>query len=189
MAPLVQNIAATASSLSTMQIMASVLPEVDGQNHGNKSSDLVVNELAEELQCRYAVQDNGHGRYLLWSEIPAGLGINDLHEAARKNLLREVNDKTFIHPMEYGGVAMTCGGEYEAALLTLPEYWKILELRFGDEIAFAIPTRETILFTAASDQAGINGMTATIENLQSSGETVLSEHIYCYRKGEISTLQ
>ena len=145
----------------------------------------VFKKFAGDLLCFYGIDKGSHFELLLKRQLPENMSIEQLDKYAHDNLLNFIGGKTKIHKTEFGGLGFSCGGDHEAALLTLPEIWEMIIGRLGTSIVFAVPSKDMIVFVNADKQADIDGLKAMVNEIHKDGERLLSKELFTYKDGII----
>jgi len=145
----------------------------------------VFKKIAGNLLCFYGVDKGSHFDLLLQRDLPENVGTDELDQYSHDNLLNYISDKTQIHQTPFGGVGFSCGGDHEAALLTLPEIWNMVVERLGEEIVFAVPSKDLIIFVSADKQESIDGLENMVEEVHKDGERLLSKQLFTYKDGKV----
>jgi len=146
----------------------------------------VFRQIAGDLLCFYGINKGGHYELILQKQLPTNVGLDSLDQISRENLLNEIGSKTKIHKTNFGGIGFSCGGDNEAALLTLPEIWDMVKERIGNNIVFGVPSKDLIVFVNGDKETEIKGLQDLINEVHSSGEKLLSKKLFVYRDGKIS---
>ena len=145
----------------------------------------IFKKIAGDLLCFYGIDKGTHFELLLKKNLPKSISIEKLDSISQENLLKEIEDKLQIHQTEFGGYGFTCGGEYEAALLTLPGIWKIVIERLGNSIVFNVPSKDLIMFVSSDNKKGIEELKNVNNEIHKSGERLLSRNLFKYENGKI----
>ena len=104
-------------------------------------------------------------------------------------MLNYIGDKTQIHNTDFGGIGFSCGGDYEASLLTLPEIFSAVNDKLGNSIIFAVPSKDLIVFVNANNPSDIKGLEKMIDEIHKDGERLLSKKLFTYEDGIIEEKQ
>jgi len=145
----------------------------------------VFKKIAGNLLCFYGIDKGTHFELLLKKNIPKTISIEKLDSISQENLLKEIENKLQIHQTEFGGYGFTCGGEYEATLLTLPRIWKIIIEKLGNSIVFNVPSKDLIMFVSSDNKKGIEGLKNINNEIHKNGERLLSRNLFKYENGKI----
>ncbi len=175
------------------KISSKVFPVIKVEVSDNNGADFelkggdqpVFKKIAGNLLCFYGVDKGTHFELLLQRQLPENIGTDELDQYAHDNLLNFINDKTQIHQTAFGGLGFSCGGDHEAALLTLPEIWNMIIDKLGASIVFAVPSKDLIIFVSADSQEGIDGLNKIVEEIHTDGERLLSKTLFTYKDGKI----
>jgi len=137
------------------------------------------------LLCLYGIDRGNFFELMLQRQLPENRTAEELHKIAQNNLLKFIETKLQIHKTDFGGYGFTCGGEYEAALLTLPEIWNLIVERLGNTIVFGVPSKDMIVFVNSNNQTDIEGLEKLILEIHAGGGKLLSKHLFKFEKGNI----
>ena len=125
---------------------------------GGTSEPLVSVSFAPGVECLF-VRDLPNGMTFLTRAqlLAAGLDERDLPAHAARQLSRSLT--TVLRVEVAPGVHMlACGGNYETALLLLPEIWSELDPMLSSERVVAIPNRDLLFVTSSDNDQGIAWM-------------------------------
>lgn len=145
----------------------------------------VYKEIAGDLLCFYGIDKDSHFELLLKRHLPENIGIEQLDLYAHDNLLNFVIRQTEIHQTAFGGYGLSCGGDHEAALLTLPEVRQMIESKLGPSVVFAVPSKDLIVFVNGENPADVDGLKAMVREVHNDGERLLSKLLFTYRNEKI----
>jgi uncharacterized protein YtpQ (UPF0354 family) len=135
-----------------------------------------------DLLCFYGVDKGSHFELILQRQLPENIGIEELDKYAHDNLLNYISGKTNIQQTAFGGIGFTCGGEYEAALVTIPEIWDMVFERLGDSVVFAVPAKDMIVFVNAANQPAIDGLKNLVDKIHEGGDLLLSRQLFTFSR-------
>jgi hypothetical protein len=148
----------------------------------------IMQNLYEDLLLCFAV-DTGSSYELLQNRIlplNPGLTPEKLYEACVHGLAGEVDGQIKIHGDPEEIVMVTAGGNFEAALILLPYFWEHIHNVMGSEVIAAIPARDLLFITKASNPAAIfklkNMVKESFENEKTQG--LLSKGLYLHTAGQ-----
>lgn len=116
--------------------------------------DFVTDDLNTELVVVYVEDDKRNLRYLSAAQL-AELGLTQqaLRPLALENLMRLLPQ---IQLHSAGPVSMlTAGGNYEASLLLVKEFWSAGKVQVAGEIVVAVPSRDVVLITGSANPEGL----------------------------------
>ena len=149
----------------------------------------VFKKIAGDLLCFYGIDKGTHFELLLKRDLTKKITIEKLDSISQNNLLEKIKNNLKIHQTEFGGFGFTCGGEYEASLLTLPEIWNLIIERLGKSIVFIVPSKDIIMFVSSDNLEGIKGLKNINNKIQKGGERLLSKHLFKYENGKIELFE
>ena len=176
------------------EIKSKILPVIKIQtNSGSnqaislpKEDQPVVKIIAGDLVCLYGINKGNYFELVKKSNISDSLNITILDKIARQNLLNEIGKKIQLQQTDFGAYGFTCGGEYEAAMITLPEIWEIITQKLGSNIVFCVPSKDVCLFAGENDLMAINKLKEIIYKVHTNGDHLLSKKLFLYKQGQIS---
>ncbi len=145
----------------------------------------VYKMLFGDLMCFYGIDRGTYFELITEKQLPKETTIDKLDSIAKENLLNITEGKIQIHKTDFNGYGFTCGGEYEAALITLPEIWGIINEKLGENVIFAVPSKDLIMFVKADNKEDIESLKNVIEEVQTSGAKLLSKLTFLYSKGKV----
>lgn len=133
--------------------------------------------LGADLFLVYA-QDTETGiRFLTKGDLKAlGMQQPEVRALAIRNLARLVPEIE-VHRGEQ--VAMVAaGGNYEASLLLLDDFWRIESGRSHADLVFAVPARDLLLFADAADPAALMRLAELAQRVAGESAYAVSEALY-----------
>lgn len=95
--------------------------------------------------------------YLDYDQIPEGVDMNALADAAFKNLANNITYR-MVDSKEKGIYGIVAGGDLEAEAILLDGLWSGVASEIGDDVIISIPTKDVVFFTKASDKKLIKKM-------------------------------
>jgi uncharacterized protein YtpQ (UPF0354 family) len=172
------------------KINSKIYPVIKVELSDNTQADLelsdddkpVFKKIVGDLLCFYGVDKGSHFELILQRQLPENIGIEELDKYAHDNLLSFISDKTCIQQTAFGGIGFTCGGEYEAALVTMPEIWDMVFERLGDSVVFAVPAKDMIVFVNAAHQPAIDGLKNLVDKIHDGGDLLLSRQLFTFSR-------
>lgn len=148
----------------------------------------ITHNLYEDLMLCFAV-DTGSSYELLQHKIlplNPGLTPEKLYEVAVHGLAIEVDGQIKIHGDPEEIVMITAGGNFEAALILLPYFWEHIHNVMGSEVIVAIPARDLLFITKASNPDAILKLKNMVQQSFEDGQTqgLLSKGLYLRTAGQ-----
>lgn len=148
----------------------------------------ITHNLYEDLMLCFAV-DTGSSYELLQNKIlpqNPGLTPEKLYEACVHGLAGEVDGQIKIHGDPEEIVMITAGGNFEAALILLPYFWEHIHNVMGSEVIVAIPARDLLFITKASNPDAILKLKNIVQQSFEGGQTqgLLSKGLYLHTAGQ-----
>lgn len=125
---------------------------------------------------------------LSYDNIPAGTPAEQLQQKAFENLQRDITYR-MVESKEPGVYGLAAGGDFEAESLCLPGIWEDCSDELQDDLLIAVPTKDLVLFTRASDKKLIRKMVKLAQktferNRKESPFLIFSRDIFCYNREE-----
>ena len=145
--------------------------------------------IAGDILCFYGIDKGDNFELLLQNQLPESIGTEELDKYAHDNLLNHIADKTEIHQTGFGGIGFSCGGNHEAALMTLPEIVDIVREKLGESIIFGVPSKDIIVFVNADNKEDVVGLKNIIELIHKDGERLLSKKLFTFENGIIKEIE
>lgn len=122
--------------------------------------------------------------YLSYENIPQEASLERLQQQAFENLQRDITYRMVESkvPEVYGIIA---GGDFEAESLCLTGIWADCSEKLQDDLLIAVPTKDVVLFTKASDKKAIRKMIKLAQenlkrNQKESPALIFSPDIFYY---------
>lgn len=111
-----------------------------------------------------------------------GCEVEALYYASCENLVRDV--EFVIANTWYGGFAILADGWHEASSLCFRHIWQVCVDKLEDDLVIMAPTRETVLFTPASQKDALRKMTEHGEQayMQAKAEDKISRELMLFSK-------
>lgn len=164
----------------------SVTAQYDGKTyHLDAQQQLICEPFIDDIWLFYAIDRGLHFEFLQERHLQKQdlIELPDLRDIAITNMIPEVEERFSVHGTEEGFYAVTCGGNYEAALLLLPGLWQQIEEQLGDDLWVAIPNRDICLFVHSNDLDAINNLKIVVHQAYTGGNYPLSRKLF-KRKGD-----
>jgi len=145
----------------------------------------IYKKIAGDLVCFYAVDKGKYLSLINKNNLPSELTFEELDELAKENLINKYSKKIKTHETNFGGLGISCGGDYESSFLLINEVLDILAEELGENIIFGVPSKDIIVFINGNDPKALDGLKKMIEEIHKNGEKLLSKKLYSYQKGNI----
>lgn len=145
----------------------------------------VFRKFAGDLLCFYGIDMGTHFSLILKKQLPEDISLEELDELAHKNLVKGYRKKIEMHETDFGGIGLTCGGDFEASLITINGVLDIMVEELGINLILAVPAKDFILFVNGDDQKAIDGLKQMISEIHKDGENLLSKKLYIYKDGKV----
>ena len=175
---------ATGNSIEKRRIVPLIksrawLNEVPAEKH----PDYVTEDLNEQLVVVYVEDQRKTIRYLSPAQLAqAGVKREELRALALENLMRLL-PQVDLHKGPLVSM-LTAGGNYEASLLLVKDFWGAGKVQVTGEIVVAVPSRDVVLITGSANADGL----AHIRKLARASRPVkasyqLTDTLFVYRNG------
>lgn len=140
----------------------------------------VVRSFLDNLHICYLVDKGQSYEYIQNFHLEeAEISANELHQIGLRNLERLVAQRTSrVQP--YGNVyAFQMGGDFEASVMLLDEFWdkRFREFVVG-QYAAVVPTRDILAFCDAHSDTAIEELKLVVSRVWPSGDHLISDKIY-----------
>jgi uncharacterized protein YtpQ (UPF0354 family) len=150
--------------------------------------DHVTEDFNEELVVVYVEDQRSNLRYLDSAQLAtAGIGRAELRALALENLMRLL-PQVELHKGPLVSM-LTAGGNYEASLLLVKDFWGGGKVAVDGEIVVAVPSRDVVLIAGSSNAAGL----AHLRQLARASKPAkaswqLPDTLFVYRNGHFTRL-
>jgi uncharacterized protein YtpQ (UPF0354 family) len=177
MSPAQQNLTSRA-----IAYLKAAVPEDDDApvielSHGDSP---VVRQYAERLCICYLVDEGTSYRYVQYRDLLVdGIDEETLHRIGIDNLSKLTAVRTVrVHPYQ-GVFAVVMGGDFEASLILLNQFWNEHFRQFvaGDYVA-AIPARDILAFCDSTSSMGIEELHRIVERCYPVGDHLISNRLF-----------
>lgn len=169
--------------VQTIQSESDSVIKMSGEN------EPVFRKIAGDLLCFYGIDRETHFELLLKRNLPEAISQENLDSISQKNLSKEIENKLMLQKTDFGGYGFTCGGEFEAALLTLPGIWELIVERLGMSVVFIVPSKDLFMFVSSENLDGIEGLKKVNFEIHKVGESLLSNQLFKYENGKIELFE
>jgi len=169
--------------VQTIQSESDSVIKMSGEN------EPVFRKIAGDLLCFYGIDRETHFELLLKRNLPEAISLEKLDSISQKNLSKEIENKLMLQKTDFGGYGFTCGGEFEAALLTLPGIWELIVERLGMSVVFIVPSKDLFMFVSSENLDGIEGLKKVNFEIHKVGESLLSNQLFKYENGKIELFE
>jgi uncharacterized protein YtpQ (UPF0354 family) len=147
--------------------------------------DLIYTKIAGNLNCFYGIDYDTHIELIQKKHLPEHVDLSYLDKLANTNLVNKVNDNLRLLKTDFNGYGFSCGGDYESALIKLPEIWNLITKKLSEPIIFCVPAKDTVVFVSAGNEIGVNELKKIISIIHKMGDSLLSKELFCYSNGII----
>ena len=144
--------------------------------------EVIYDELNEQLIVVYAEDTPNTLRYVVPAQIKEiGLKPEDLRALAATNL-QNILPKIDVRPSPLVWT-VKAGGNYEACLLAVPDFWSKSQINVDGEIVVAIPARDHLLITGSKNAAGLAKMREVAARVLLESPQRITDTLFVYRDG------
>jgi uncharacterized protein YtpQ (UPF0354 family) len=109
---------------------------------------------------------------------------SELKRIAVENLLNSIEIEKHG---EKGYYMLVAGGNYESSLILL-DIWNEENFEVKGEIVVGIPSRDLLIITGRNDAESIERLKRTINEINESGDHLVSEKLFEYKNGKFETI-
>ena len=144
--------------------------------------EVVYDELNEQLIVAYAEDTPNTLRYVVPAQLEeVRLKPGDLRALAATNL-QNLLPKIDVRPSPLVWT-VKAGGNYEACLLAVPEFWAKGQFNVDGEIVVAIPARDHLLITGSKNTAGLAKLREVAARVAQESPQRITDTLFVYRDG------
>jgi uncharacterized protein YtpQ (UPF0354 family) len=166
----------------------SEMRNVAARRGGKQPEAQVFDEYNEQLLVVYAEDTPSNIRYVSEADLKkAGVDHAHLRELAVNNLRRKLPKVEKQTGPLFS--MLTAGGNYEASLLLLDEWWSGDRLKVDGDIVVAVPSRDVLLVTGSRNAAGIAKLRELAGRIVAESNYTLTSDLYVYRHGVFRRLE
>jgi uncharacterized protein YtpQ (UPF0354 family) len=144
----------------------------------DKEDRPVYAELIGDLICLYGIDKGAYHTIILESMLPEGIDAEKVDAYAMENLEKLLENDIEAIKLDWGGIGISCGGNYEAATYLIPWVWGHVMKELGEDIAYAIPAKDLVFFIKGNDGAQIEELKKIIQETHADGKNLLSKKIF-----------
>jgi len=144
---------------------------------------LIIKHICEDLNCLYAI-DSGNGYEIIQQRHLDEWQINQsqLEEIALNNLTTLTMTNLSVQG-DTNGLMFVLNGNLEAAIVLMDQIWTQLEEQIGEPIVIAVPSRDVLLATGASNSAMLDSFEKTTADIFKNGDYPLSRNFFIREGG------
>lgn len=175
------------------KVVSKIYPVIKVQVIGKNSNEIIFKDedepifknIAGDLMCFYGIDKGEHFSLLLKKQLPENIDLEKLDNIAKENLKRDFLEKINANGTNFGGIGLSCGGDNEAALITISNVFEIMKGELGENLVFAVPSKDLLVFVNGNNPKDIQGLLDMITEVHKEGERLLSKKLYVYKDGKI----
>jgi len=144
--------------------------------------EVVYDVLNDELIVAYAEDTPNTLRYVVPAQLKEiRLKAEDLRALAATNL-QNILPKIDLRPSPLVWT-VKAGGNYEACLLAVPDFWTKGQFNVDGEIVVAIPARDYLLITGSKNAAGLAKLREVAARVAQESPQRITDTLFVYRDG------
>lgn len=142
----------------------------------------VSRPLIDNLHVFYAINEENELKYINGSTLKGiGKTTEELDSIALTNLQQYVNSKGINIDGDENLQMIKLDQVIESSLLLYDELWTKFCIDYRDDIVIAVPSREILIMTLASNEVGVNQLKAGAMDLFNSGRYKLTSNLLLKR--------
>jgi uncharacterized protein YtpQ (UPF0354 family) len=173
--------------------VSKIYPVIKVKVIGNNSNEIkfkdedepIFKNIAGDLLCFYGIDKGEHFSLLLKKQLPENIDLAKLDSIATENLKRDFLEKINANGTNFGGIGLSCGGDNEAALITISKVFEIMKGELGENLVFAVPSKDLLVFVNGNNPKDVQGLLEMVTEVHKEGERLLSKKLYIYKDGKI----
>lgn len=144
---------------------------------------LVIKHICDDLNCLYAI-DSGSSYEIIQQRHLNEWRIDQkqLEQIALDNLTTLTMTKLNVQG-DANGLMFVLNGSLEAAIVLMDQIWNQLEEQIGDNIVIAVPSRDVLLATGASNDIMLESFEKTSADIYKSSDYPLSKNFFIREAG------
>ena len=142
------------------------------------TKDPISLELVDNLFIFFAIDKGEHFEYLNQSDlINCNKSIQEIRDLSITNLVRYYNEKGVSIEGDENMLMIKFDHNMESSLLLIDTLWTQLIVKLQDNLVIAVPSREILLITKASNSNSIAQLKEGAIDLYASGRHKLTENL------------
>ena len=145
--------------------------------------ELVIKHICEDLNCLYAI-DSGSSYEIIQQRHLNSWQIDqsELEQIALGNLTTLTMTNLSVQG-DTNGLMFVLNGSLEAAIVLMDQIWDQLEKQIGENIVIAVPSRDVLLATGASNNTMLESFEKTSTDIYKSADYPLSKNFFIRETG------
>lgn len=151
-------------------------------------SQPIVKKLYEDLILCFAEDKGTHYELLQNKVIKANTSLNEdiLHQACIQALIGEIGDKIKMNGDPGYIIMVTAGGNFEAAIILIENFWEQIHQIFGGNVIVGIPARDLLFICKENNTEAREKLKEIIKSYFDNPDTqgLLSKGIYLMETGK-----
>jgi uncharacterized protein YtpQ (UPF0354 family) len=140
--------------------------------------ELVIKHICEDLNCLYVI-DSGNDYKIIQQRHLSHWQIDQarLEQIALDNLTTLAMTNLSVKG-DSNGLMFVLNGNLEAAIVLMDQIWIQLEEQIGEAIVIAVPSRDVLLATGASNETMLESFAKTAADVYKNGDYPLSRNLF-----------
>lgn len=151
-------------------------------------SQPIVKKLYEDLILCFAEDKETHYELLQNKFLKANSSLNEdiLHHACIQALIEEIGDKIKMNGDPGYIIMVTAGGNFEAAIILIENFWEQIHQIFGGNVTVGIPARDLLFICKENNTEAREKLKEIIKSYFDNPDTqgLLSKGIYLMETGQ-----
>jgi hypothetical protein len=145
--------------------------------------ELVIKHICEDLNCLYAI-DSGNNYEIIQQRHLNAWKINqsELEQIALDNLTTLTMTNLSVKG-DTNGLMFVLNGSLEAAIVLMDQIWDQLEEQIGENVVIAVPSRDVLMATGASNNTMQESFVKTSADIYKSTSYPLSQNLFIREAG------
>lgn len=145
--------------------------------------ELVINNICEDLNCLYAIDSGNSYEIIQHRHLNAWqIDQSELEQIALDNLTTLTMTNLSVQG-DANGLMFVLNGSLEAAIVLMDQVWDQLEGQIGETIVIAVPSRDVLLVTGASNDTMLESFEKTAADIYKSADYPLSKNFFIREAG------
>lgn len=143
----------------------------------------VIKHICEDLNCLYAIDSSSSYEIIQQRHLDDWkIDQSQLEQIALDNLTTLTMTNLSVQG-DTNGLMFVLNGSLEAAIVLMDQIWDQLEEQIGETIVIAVPSRDVLLATGASNNAMLESFNKTAADIYKSADYPLSKNFFVRNGG------
>lgn len=147
------------------------------------ANDTPIVSFVGDLMVIFVI-NRGNDKYEIVKDnmLPPETDIAELYQIACQNLVRDV--EFVISNTMFGGFGILADGIHEASSLCFKHIWSVCVDKIGEDIVIMVPSKDMVLFVAASNKKAIEDMRNYGNQAYERNKDKVSQKLLLFKKEE-----